>query len=419
MQMPTTEKTTMLLDRFRAIRTVSRQITEPLVTEDFVVQSMPDVSPTRWHLAHTTWFFETFLLKPRVPDYRVFHPEFEYLFNSYYNAVGDQFPRPCRGLLSRPTVSEIEDYRGYVDQHVEQWLVERQTDPGDAADIIELGLQHEQQHQELILTDIKHVFFCNPLKPIYSECPAAGGVTRPMQWASFEEGLRDVGHDGRGFAYDNEGPRHRVFLRGFELASRLVTSGEYMAFIQDGGYRRPELWLSDGWALIQAEGWTAPLYWQEQNGKWSVFTLSGERPVHAAEPVCHVSYFEADAYARWAGARLATEAEWEVAAGAEPIDGNCLETGAYHPRALAAEKRSGLHQLFGDAWEWTASPYVSYPGYRPTEGALGEYNAKFMCNQQVLRGGSCVTALSHVRPTYRNFFGPAARWQFSGIRLAR
>jgi ergothioneine biosynthesis protein EgtB len=411
-----------LSDRFAAVRGFSEFLCEPLSAEDCAVQSMPDVSPTRWHLAHTTWFFETFVLEPR-PGYRVFHPEFNYLFNSYYNTVGLQYPRPRRGLLSRPSLAEVREYRRYVDRHMSALLAGGDL-PSDTARVVEIGLHHEQQHQELILTDIKHVFSCNPLWPVYREddLPSADLPAEP-RWLKFDEGIYHIGHGGDGFAYDNESPRHRVFLEQFELAGRLVTCGEYLDFISAGGYRRPEFWLSAGWQQVCEHGWRAPLHWVDRDGARFVFTLAGLRPLDPHQPVCHVSYFEADAFAAWAGARLPTETEWEVAAECAPLAGNfadsLLDQGrALHPNPLHAGD-GRLNQMFGDVWEWTASPYTPYPGFQTPAGALGEYNGKFMCNQYVLRGGSCVTSQNHIRRTYRNFFPPDARWQFSGIRLAR
>ncbi|QXD14620.1 ergothioneine biosynthesis protein EgtB [Rhodocaloribacter litoris] len=410
-----------LATRYRDVRAFSETLCRPLVTEDYVIQSMPDVSPTKWHLAHTTWFFETFVLKEHDPAYEPFHPAYAYLFNSYYVQAGERFYRPHRGLLSRPTVEEVYRYRAHVDRHVTA-LIEG---AGPArletiAPLVEIGLHHEQQHQELILTDLKHVFSMNPLYPVYAERRAVEDAAAPgdgMDWVVFEEGLYEIGHDGRGFAYDNEGPRHRRFLQAFALADRLVTNAEYLAFMEDGGYERPELWLSLGWATVEERGWKAPLYWERRDGTWYHYTLGGFRLVDPAEPVCHISYFEADAYARWAGARLPEEQEWEVAACGLPVEGNFVEQGHYHP--VPAPAPGGLRQMYGDAWEWTRSAYSPYPGYTPPPGALGEYNGKFMCNQYVLRGGSCATSQTHIRPTYRNFFPPDARWQFSGIRLAK
>ncbi len=402
---------------YAAVRRQTEALCAPLETEDYVIQSMPDASPVKWHLAHTSWFFETFVLRPRQADYRPFHPQFGFLFNSYYQGVGPRWPRPERGLLSRPTVAEVYRYRAYVDEHMARVL--RTEDPAVRA-VVSLGLNHEQQHQELMLTDLKHAWAANPLHPVYREAVSVGGEPPRLAWVSFPEGLAWVGHDGRGFAFDNESPRHRVFLNGFQMASRLVTNAEYLAFIAEGGYARPDLWLSDGWAASQARGWGAPLYWRQEAGEWANVTLAGLRPLDGAEPVCHVSYYEADAFARWAGARLPTEAEWEVAAGAGETVGHFLEGGHFHPAATPAATDQGLlKQLYGDVWQWTASGYAGYPGYRAPAGALGEYNGKFMCNQVVLRGASCVTPRSHARPTYRNFFAPDARWQFSGIRLAR
>jgi ergothioneine biosynthesis protein EgtB len=380
---------------------------------------MPETSPVKWHLAHTTWFFETFVLAPFVPGYRPFHPQFSFLFNSYYTGVGPRWPRADRGLLSRPTVAEVYRYRARVDEHVTGLLQSTSLTSEVEARII-LGVNHEQQHQELILTDLKHSWAANPLHPVYREpIPDCGGPPGGRR-LNISEGLAWIGHDGDGFTFDNECPRHRTFLNGFELANRLVTNEEYLAFVADGGYERPELWLSDGWASRQARGWAAPVYWERQGTEWSAFTLGGQQQLVHAEPVCHVSYYEADAYARWAGARLPTEAEWETAAVTSRLGGHFLDSGRFHPASTPAADDTGpLFQLYGDVWQWTASPYVGYPGYRPASGALGEYNAKFTCNQFVLRGASCATPRSHARRTYRNFFPPEARWQFTGLRLAR
>jgi ergothioneine biosynthesis protein EgtB len=407
--------------RYGAIRARTESLCEPLAVEDYGVQSMPDASPAKWHLAHTSWFFETFVLK-RTAGYRPFHPQYELLFNSYYNTVGAQYPRPRRGLLSRPTVEEIYRYRAHVDDEIGALLAGNgAAGAGDLHAVLELGLQHEQQHQELILTDLKHLFSCNPLRPVYRpRREAVRGALPAAGWVPFPGGVCAIGHPGAGFAFDNETPRHRVFLEPFALASQLVTNGDFLAFIDDGGYQRPELWLSDGWDTLQSQGWSAPLYWESHGTGWMIGTLSGPRELDLSEPVCHVSYYEADAFARWAGARLPREGEWEVAAAARPIDGNFVEGGRFHPAPPALDAPPGLPaQLFGDVWEWTQSPYVPYPGYRPPAGALGEYNAKFMSSQMVLRGGSCASPRAHLRPSYRNFFPPAARWQFSGLRLAR
>jgi len=379
---------------------------------------MPDASPAKWHLAHTTWFFETFVLAA-FPDYRPFHPGYSYLFNSYYNAVGDRWQRAARGTLSRPTVAEVYAYRSAIDGRILEWLADAsEQELRSLGPVLILGSHHEQQHQELLLTDIKHALASNPLRPAYDESASRPAGTAPaLAWMTYPARMRWLGHDGDGFAYDNETPRHRVFVEAFELASRLTTAGEYLAFMEDGGYNRPELWLSDGWAARCAHGWQAPLYWEQRDGTWSLMTLHGMRELTADEPVCHVSYYEADAFARWSNARLPTEAEWETAADRQPIDGNLLDGGRLHP--VPAGAGPSPSQLFGDVWEWTASPYVAYPGYRPPDGALGEYNGKFMCNQLVLRGGSCATPASHIRASYRNFFPPEARWQFSGLRLTR
>lgn len=398
--------------RFGDVRTFSEQLCETLATEDYGVQTMADVSPAKWHLAHTTWFFETFVVKPLRDDWRSPDPLYDVLFNSYYNAVGAQWTRHQRGLLSRPTVGEVYEYRAQVTEAVIALLGEGRADPG----LVEIGINHEQQHQELLLTDIKHVFAFNPLQPVFREGAAAGPENgREPSWWSFDEGLVEIGVAGDGFAFDNESPRHRVFLESFEIADRLVTNGEWLEFMRDGGYSTASLWLSEGWALIQSDGWRAPLYWQERDGVWWMSTLGGPRPVDPHGAVTHVSLFEADAFATWSGARLPTEFEWESAArrAAAPSSGNFVESGRLHPGAAATD------QFFGDAWEWTRSAYAPYPGYVAAPGALGEYNGKFMANQFVLRGGSCATSMSHIRATYRNFFPASSRWQFSGVRLCR
>jgi ergothioneine biosynthesis protein EgtB len=372
---------------------------------------MPDASPAKWHLAHTTWFFETFVLKAHVAGYREFDSAYGYLFNSYYNALGARHPRPERGMLSRPSLQEVRAYR----EHVDHAILDAKDVP---LALIELGLQHEQQHQELVLTDLKHLLSRNPLKPAYQKhWPLTPIRARKPRWVGFMGGLHEIGHEGAGFAFDNETPRHKVWLEDFEIASHPVTHGDFADFIDDGGYRRPELWLSAGWDAVQARGWRAPEYWVRRDDAWHTFTLHGEVAVDRNTPICHVSFYEADAYARWANARLPSEAEWEVAARSSPVQGNFVESGALHPLALRED--AVLAQLFGDVWEWTRSDYAPYPGYRPAAGAVGEYNGKFMSGQYVLRGGSCATPASHTRATYRNFFPPEARWQFSGLRLAR
>ncbi|WP_324616229.1 ergothioneine biosynthesis protein EgtB [Lusitaniella coriacea] len=403
---------------YQQVRQLSEQLCQPLATEDYGIQSMPDVSPPKWHLAHTTWFFETFLLIPYLSGYEVFHPKFGYLFNSYYEAVGERHPRPQRGLLSRPTVKEIYQYRAYVDRAMEI-LLNEQAGNTELEALVILGLHHEQQHQELLLMDIKHIFGCNPLYPVYQSLPE-GAVPRPVKQNTSKEypgGLYEIGYRGEGFAFDNESPQHRVYLQDYRLDSRLVTNGEYLEFIEAGGYHNPKYWLSEGWATVQTKRWQAPLYWEKIDGVWWVMTLSGLHLLEENEPVCHVSFYEADAYARFRDKRLPTEAEWEVAALNLPLKGNFLEGGSLHP--TPAEGTAHLEQMFGDVWEWTQSAYLPYPGFKAASGAIGEYNGKFMCNQMVLRGGSCVTSESHIRPTYRNFFPPSARWQFSGMRLAR
>jgi ergothioneine biosynthesis protein EgtB len=411
-----------LLEQYQQVRDFSKTLCSPLAVEDYVIQSMPDCSPTKWHLAHVSWFFETFLLKPFAADYVSPNPGYAYLYNSYYNAVGDRYPRPERGHISRPTVEETYRYRAHVDEHVLDLVeVAAEHDLERIAPIVTLGLNHEQQHQELILTDLKNMLSRNPLHPIYAErSPNPAVDVPPVKWVSFTEGINWIGHEGTDFAFDNEEPRHREFVPSFRLASRLVTNSEYLAFMSDGGYERPEFWLSLGWATVQQEGWWAPLYWQREDGELWEFTLSGRRRLDPAEPVTHISYFEADAYARWAQARLPTEAEWEVASASVPIEGNFVERGRFHPAPFSdGAQGAGLAQMFGDVWEWTQSSYSPYPGFRTAPGALGEYNGKFMCNQYVLRGGSCATSIAHIRPTYRNFFPPDARWQFTGLRLAR
>jgi ergothioneine biosynthesis protein EgtB len=409
-----------LATRFAEVRATSRALASPLSAEDCAIQSMPDASPVKWHLAHTTWFFETFLLAPGQHGYKPFNPAFKVLFNSYYNGVGDKHPRPERGLLSRPALTEVLAYRDHVDHAMIAWLASGDM-PAEAAALVELGLHHEQQHQELILTDLKHMLSRNPLRPAYQkQWPLTAVEARRRDWIRIPGGLHEIGHAGPGFAFDNETPRHRVWLDDFEIASHPVTHGDFVAFIEDGGYKRPELWLSLGWDAVNARGWEAPMYWEKHDGQWHTFTLRGPAPVEPNTPVCHVSFLEAEAFARWAGARLPTEAEWEASAANAPRDGNFLESGAYHPLALREPLPAGIPaQMFGDVWEWTRSDYGPYPGFEPAAGAVGEYNGKFMCGQYVLRGGSCATPSSHIRASYRNFFPPDARWQFSGLRLAR
>ncbi len=407
-------------ERFLSIRQTTRALAAPLSAEDCAIQSMPDASPVKWHLAHTAWFFETFVLAPHQPGYRPFNPSYRVLFNSYYHTVGDRHPRPERGMLSRPSLEEVLAYRRHVDEATLGLLAGERLLPEVGA-LIELGLHHEQQHQELILTDVKHLLSRNPAKPAYQkQWPLTPIRARERRWISFDAGLREIGHCGPEFCFDNETPRHRAWLDAFQIASHPVTHGDFFEFIDDGGYRRPELWLSAGWDEVTAHGWHAPLYWERCNGRWHSFTLHGEAPVDPHTPICHLSFFEADAFARWANARLPTEVEWEVAARDAPLAGNFLESGALHPLALReAAADETLAQAFGDVWEWTRSDYAPYPGFRAAAGAVGEYNSKFMCGQYVLRGGSCATPASHMRATYRNFFPPEARWQFSGLRLAR
>ncbi|GAA4327935.1 ergothioneine biosynthesis protein EgtB [Pigmentiphaga soli] len=407
-----------LAGRLRAVRAATLALLEGLTPEDCMMQSMAEASPVKWHVGHVSWFFETFLLETGEPGFRPFHPRFRELFNSYYVGVGARQPRGWRGLLSRPALQEVLDYQHAVQQRLLA-LLGRGGLPAQALDLIELGINHEQQHQELIVTDLKHHFWHNPLRPAWRGSPAAPAENAaPAGFVAFDGGLCEIGHAGPSFAFDNERPRHRVWIAPFELAARPVSNAEFLAFIDDGGYRRPELWLSDGWDERCRQGWEAPLYWWRDDGPWHSYTVAGDAPLDPAAPVCHVSHYEADAYARWAGARLPTEAEWEVAAAATapgPAD-DFAEGGGFHPRRPGAGRLAGL---WGGVWEWTQSAYLPYPGFEVAPGAVGEYNGKFMINQMVLRGGSCATPRSHIRASYRNFFGPAARWQFSGLRLAR
>lgn len=421
MSTATSQAPATMVERYRSARARTMELVEPLTPEDMMVQSTPEASPAKWHLAHTTWFFESFLLRQFLPGYRTFHPDFEWLFNSYYQSFAAFPEKRLRASFSRPGIEEILRYRQHVDAGIERLF---DTAPDSAVlSRIELGVNHEEQHQELLLTDILHALFTNPLRPAYrgpAGEPPAAGAAEPLSFVELPGGVAAIGHGGEGFQYDNEMPRHRVLLEPYAMAARLVTAGEYAAFIADGGYRRPELWLSAGWDAVNAHHWSAPLYWRERDGEWTVFTLRGELPLHEleAQPVSQVSLFEADAYARWAGRRLPTEFEWEAAAEALPVEGNLLDSGRLMPAPCAGRRPSSLGQCFGDCWEWTASAYLGYPGFRPLPGSLGEYNGKFMSGQMVLRGGSCVTPARHIRPTYRNFFTPETRWQFSGIRLA-
>jgi ergothioneine biosynthesis protein EgtB len=438
----------VLAEEFCRARSRSLALCAPLTPEDMMVQSSLDASPAKWHLAHTTWFFETFVLREFRPGYRPFHPDFVWLFNSYYNAVSEQPEKKLRASFSRPTAEEILAYRHHVDAAMEDFACG--DIPEDARTRIVLGLNHEQQHQELLLTDIKNALWNNPLHPVYAEgTRIVAGEASPVRWVDFPGGVFEIGHSGSDFCFDNETPRHKVYLEPFRLASRPVSCAEYLRFMEDGGYMRPELWLSEGWSTVQSERREAPLYWRRAaSGGWDVFTMSGLVGLDdlLATPVCHVSYFEADAYARWAGMRLPTEAEWEVAAVSAPVSGNLMETEAFHPRVAPgaseleqgtvqqgtveqkskkqasveqkSKKQVSVEQIYGDVWEWTVSAYLPYPGFHPLPGALGEYNGKFMCNQMVLRGGSVATPASHIRATYRNFFPASTRWQFSGVRLA-
>ena len=407
-----------LAAQYRTVRATTEGLCSPLAVDDYQIQSVPDVSPPKWHIAHVSWFFETFILGRYVAGYKPFHPRFAHLFISYYESLGTYHPRNQRHTLSRPTVEEVYRYRAYVDAHMLALIEHAHAGQwGEIEQRSVLGLHHEQQHQELLLMDIKRNFFANPLLPMYrSADPAPSRAPIARQWLDFAGGVREIGHEGEGFCYDNETPRHKVFLEDYRLASRLVTNTEYLEFVQAGGYDEPVLWLSDGWRVSREQGWRAPLYWLMIDDKWQEMTLHGCRPIDPAAPVCHVSYYESDAYARWRGTRLPTEAELELATAVRAIEGNFAETALYHPQPAKSESDG---QWFGDAWEWTASSYSPYPGFKPLEGSLGEYNGKFMVNQFVLRGGCCATPLSHMRATYRNFFYPQDRWPFTGIRLAR
>jgi ergothioneine biosynthesis protein EgtB len=408
----------VLRERFANVRNLSMRLTAPFSAEDQMLQSMPDASPVKWHLAHTTWFFETFILAQHSKSYAPFDPRYTYLFNSYYKKLGGHPLRGSRGLMSRPSLEEVHAYRAHVDAAL-IGMMDRFGD--DVLQLIELGLNHEQQHQELIVMDIKHALWSAPLHWAEIANDSRNQSAPPLSWIGIEGGIHSIGHGGKGFAFDNEGPRHEVLLRRFQIASRAVTNGEYLEFMSDNGYGRPELWLSDGWDKIQSQEWNAPLYWERHDdGSWHEFVVggaqTGTKKINPAEPVCHISFYEAEAYARWSGARLPTEQEWEIAALRCPTQGTFLEDNVLHPQAATGE---GFQQAFGDVWEWTASPYIGYPGFQSAPGALGEYNGKFMCNQFVLRGGCCATPASHIRASYRNFFPPHTRWQFSGLRLAK
>jgi len=424
---------------FQAVRAQSVALVQPLLPEDTVVQPSLDVSPPKWHLAHTTWFWETMLLQRFLPGYELFHPDYAFLFNSYYNSLGSRVNRADRGTLSRPPLADVYRYRAYVDEHMATLLARLAELPAAATELVELGLHHEQQHQELLATDIKYILSTNPLAPGYldisalptpttssatAEFAAPGGAARPAEWLAVPGGIYSIGHQQAGFSFDNELPVHETLIAPFELQNRLVTNGDFLQFIEAGGYRQFQFWLGEGWDLANREGWTAPLYWsQNAEGQWLRYGPTGLAPLNLAAPVSHISFYEADAYAQWAGARLPTEAEWETAAryfNATPQGANWLETGHFDPQPLATDADPNqCHQLLGDCWEWTYSPYHPYPGYQRAAGALGEYNGKFMINQLVLRGGSCATPESHIRLTYRNFFHADKRWQFTGLRLAR
>lgn len=417
--LPLTQSSTLSSRLFKT-RRLSLDLVEPLTAEDMTPQAMDDASPTKWHLAHTTWFFETFVLSKHLEGYEIFDPAFNYCFNSYYETHGPRQPRPHRGLLTRPSCEQIFAYRAHVDAGLEK-LIDRGIEAGsELGGLLELGINHEQQHQELLLTDIFALFAANPLRPAYlaprprEDC----GDPEPLRWIGVTGGIHQIGHEGEGFAWDNEAPRHGELFHPYRLADRLVTNAEWLAFIEDDGYRTASLWLADGWTMIHREGWQAPLYWEEREGEWLAMSLEGVRPLDRAAPVAHISYYEADAFARWAGHRLPAEFEWELAARGLPVTGNTLASNALRPLPAPASNGTRPRQMFGDVWEWTGSAYLPYPGYRAPSGALGEYNGKFMVGQHVLRGGSCATPEGHVRATYRNFFYPHQRWQFMGLRLA-
>ncbi len=408
------------VDAYLKVRNETLALAADLSDADATVQSMEDASPAKWHLAHTTWFFETFLLEPQFAGYRVFDADFNYLFNSYYEQVGDRHPRPRRGMITRPSLDKVRSYREHVDAAMLRFL---ESDPSEQIlELVELGLHHEQQHQELLLTDILHLFAQNPLRPAFrapEPLAVTGEGAAPLAWRTFDAGMTQIGHEGPDFAFDCEGPRHDAIVRPFKLASRPVLNGEWLAFMADGGYRTATLWLSDGWATVNERGWDAPFYWEQRDGEWFSMTLRGLQPVDPHAPVCHVSYFEADAFARWMEKRLPSEIEWEHAAEGQAVEGNFNDTGRFRPRSLGAGTANALFDgLYGDVWEWTHSPYTAYPGFKVSEGAVGEYNGKFMNGQYVLRGGSCATPAGHMRSTYRNFFQPDKRWQFTGLRLA-
>lgn len=416
----TTDRKT-LADRYRSVRKFSENICAPLSTEDYIVQSMPDASPAKWHLAHISWFFETFVIKKFDAEYTSDFPYYDYLFNSYYVQAGERFNRSQRGMITRPNVDDVYAYRKAIDEKVIELIMHADDATlHEMAEVMEIGFNHEQQHQELMITDMKHMFSINPLNPEYVKKSFPEDRKAPeLSFIPFEEGLYEIGHDGGSFCFDNETPRHRQFLESFELASRPVINREFMEFMEAGGYENQLLWLSDAWPVVQEEGWQAPMYWIKKNDEWYQKTLYGLKKVHPEDPVTHISYYEAEAYARWAGARLPREGEWEVACQNCRLEGHLVEDEIYQPIARQQDQGNGLHQMYGGVWEWTQSPYTPYPGYKPLEGALGEYNGKFMINQMVLRGGSCATSGTHIRSTYRNFFHPHLRWQFTGLRLAR
>ncbi len=409
-----------LIEKFKNVRSFSEELTKPLKTEDFVVQSMPDVSPTKWHLGHVSWFFEAFVLDKAVKNYKSINTKYTYIFNSYYVLIGKRFVRANRGVLSRPTVEEVYEYRKFVNENLIEFLENCSDEIFEKyAPVVEIGLNHEQQHQELLLTDIKHVLSFNPLNPVYSSVDLPEGEFKTLTWNTFKGGVCQIGNSGKSFCYDNETPVHNEYIHPFKLGTRTVTNQEYIEFIESGAYKKQELWLSDGWAVIEKENWDAPLYWKKTDGKWRHFTLAGLKEVSPNEPVSHVSYYEAEAYSRWAGGRLPTEAEWEIAADELQINGNFVDNGYFHPVSCENSNEKNLKQMYGDVWEWTQSSYLPYHGYKPLPGALGEYNGKFMSGQMVLRGGSCATFSNHIRKTYRNFFPPHSRWQFMGLRLAK
>ncbi|MEX0684511.1 MAG: ergothioneine biosynthesis protein EgtB [Balneolales bacterium] len=407
------------VENFNKVRSHWAYLCKPLVKEDYVLQTAAGASPPKWHMAHTTWFFEQFILNNYFRGYQVYHPDYHFLFNSYYNSAGDFIDRHVRGMISRPTIDEVNSYRAYVDEHMNSLLNQLDDHPFEEIHpLLQLGINHEQQHQELFLMDIKNIFYQNPIRPVYQEIDYSHSQPVPFDWIESEAGMITIGYNGDGFCYDNEQPAHKTYIHACKMANRLILNGEYLEFMEAGGYTDSRYWLSDGWDTINQNNWQAPLYWDKTEADWEIFTLGGTRKLNENEPVCHLSYYEADAFARWKGVRLPTEFEWERYAANSKIEGNFMDNGGYHPKTPMQNGSQVLH-LFGDLWEWTQSPYSGYPGYESLADGVGEYNGKFMCNQFVLRGGCCATPKNHIRKTYRNFYYPHDRWAFTGLRLAK